>query len=59
MHSLKFRYFVTDCLKFTKKKEDLVPCMLFEITQIYFNKSDYAPLHFLMKIMTENGAKMP
>ena len=32
--------------------------MLFQITQICFNEPDYATLHSLMKIMTENGAKM-
>ena len=32
--------------------------MLFQTTQICFNKSDYATPHFLMRIMTENGAKM-
>ena len=32
--------------------------MLFQVTQICSNKSDYATLHSLMRIMTENGAKM-
>ena len=32
--------------------------MLFQITQICFNESDYAKLHSLMRLMTENGAKM-
>ena len=32
-------------------------CMLFFITQIWFNVSDYATLHSIMNIMTENGAK--
>ena len=32
--------------------------MLFQITQICFNESDYSTLHSLMTIMTENGAKM-
>ena len=32
--------------------------MLIQITQISFNESNYATLHSLMRIMTENGAKM-
>ena len=32
--------------------------MLFQITQIFFNESDYDKLHSLMRIMTENSAKM-
>ena len=32
--------------------------MLFQITQICSNESDYATLHSLVKTMTENGAKM-
>ena len=41
-----------------KKKKEEVRCILFQITQICFNESDYATLHSLMRIMTENGAKM-
>ena len=40
-----------------KKKEE-VWCMLFQITQICFSGSDYATLHSLISIMTENGVKM-
>ena len=57
MHFLKFPYFVTDCLKFTKPKKEGFRCMLFQITQIYFNKCAYATLHSAMRIMTESGAK--
>ena len=32
--------------------------MLFQITKICFNESDYATLHSLMRIMTKDGAKM-
>ena len=32
--------------------------MLFQVTQICSSKSDYATLHSLIRIMTENGAKM-
>ena len=32
--------------------------MLFQITQMCFNGSDYATLHSLMKMMIENGVKM-
>ena len=32
--------------------------MLFQITQICFNESDYATLRALMRIMIENGAKI-
>ena len=32
--------------------------MLFQITQICFNESDYATLHSLMRIVTESGTKM-
>ena len=35
-----------------------VLCMLFTITQMYFNESGYVRLHSIMNIMTENGAKM-
>ena len=41
-----------------KKKKEEVWCMLFQINKICFNKSDYATLHSLMRIMTENSAKM-
>ena len=54
---LKFPYFVTDSLKFTKTKKEGVRCMLFQITQIYFNKCAYATLHSAMRITTESGAK--
>ena len=57
MHFLKFPYFVTDCLNFLKPKKEGVRCMLFQITQIYFNKCAYATLHSVMRIMTESGAK--
>ena len=45
-------------MKFKKKRKEEVRCMLFQITQICFNESDYATLHSLMRIMTENGNKM-
>ena len=32
--------------------------MLFQITKICFIESDYATLHSLMRIMTDNDAKM-
>ena len=32
--------------------------MLFQITKICFNESDYATLHSLIRIMTENDPKM-
>ena len=32
--------------------------MLFQITQICFNGSDYGTPHSLTRIMTKNGAKM-
>ena len=32
--------------------------MVFQITQICFNESDYATLHALMRIMIEKGAKI-
>ena len=32
--------------------------MLVQITQICFNESNYATLHSLMRIMTENSTKM-
>ena len=32
--------------------------MLFQISQIYFNESDFATLYSIMSIMTESGAKM-
>ena len=32
--------------------------MVLEITQIWFNESDYATLDSLIRIMTEKGAKM-
>ena len=32
--------------------------MLSQITQIWFNETDYVPPHSDMNIMTENGAKM-
>ena len=32
--------------------------MLFQVTQICFNESDYITLHSIMNIMTGNGAKM-
>ena len=32
--------------------------MLFQITQICFNESDYVTLHAVKSIMTENGVKM-
>ena len=32
--------------------------MLFQMTPICFNKSDYVTLHSMMNIMIENGAKM-
>ena len=32
--------------------------MLFQVTQIYFDVSDYIILHSIMNIMTGNGAKM-
>ena len=41
-----------------KKNNEEVRSMLFQITQICFNESDCAMLHSLMRIMTENGAKM-
>ena len=51
--------------KFTKKKQKMykknkekVRCMLLQITQMCFNESDCATLHSLMRIMTENSAKM-
>ena len=52
--------FVTDRLKFTKTKKNNkeVPCMLIQITKIYFNESDCHMVHSLMRIMTENSAKM-
>ena len=43
---------------FQKKKNEDVRCTLFQITNICFNKSDYATLHSVMRIMTENGTKM-
>ena len=39
--------------------KDEVLFMLFQVTQICFNESDYITLHSLMNIMIENGAKMP
>ena len=52
-------FFVTDCLKFTKKKKkDEVLCSLFQITEICFNESDYVTLHIVLSIMTENDSKM-
>ena len=41
-----------------QKKKEEVCCMLFQITQMCFNGSDYATLHSLMKMMIENGVKM-
>ena len=41
-----------------KEKERSVRSMLFQITQIYFNRSDYATLHSVMRKMTENGSRM-
>ena len=32
--------------------------MSIQITQIAFNESNYATLHSLMRIVTENGAKI-
>ena len=32
--------------------------MLFKIIQLSFNESDYARLDSLIRIMTQNGAKM-
>ena len=32
--------------------------MLLQITQIYFNGSDYVMLHSITNIVTENGAKV-
>ena len=54
---------MTDCLKFTKKKEKKkkkveVRCMLLQITHINFYEPDYVTLHFDMSIMTKNGAKI-
>ena len=43
---------------YTQKKKDEVLSMQFQITQVCFNESDYATLHSIMNIMTENGAKM-
>ena len=45
-------------MKFTKGNKEEVRCMLFRITQICFNESDCDILHSLVRIMTENGAKM-
>ena len=41
-----------------KKMKNEVLCMLFTITQMYFNEFGYVRLHSIMNIMTENGAKM-
>ena len=41
-----------------QKEKEEVRCMLFQITQKCFSGSDYAVLHSLMRIMTENGIKM-
>ena len=41
-----------------KKKKHEVLYMLFHITQIYFNESDYVMLRSIMNIRTENGTKM-
>ena len=32
--------------------------MLFQVTTICFNEPDYITLHSIMKIITEDGAKM-
>ena len=32
--------------------------MLFQITQICFNESDYVTLHSVMNVITEKGARM-
>ena len=53
MDTIEFK----DCLRFTNKKKEELRCMLFQITQICFNESDYPSLHSLMRLMTENGAK--
>ena len=42
---------------YKKQKKDEVLCMLFRITQIWFNESDYVTLYSIVTIMTENGAK--
>ena len=42
---------------YKKKKED-VRCMSIQITQISFNESNYATLYSLMRIITENDAKI-
>ena len=39
------------------KKKRLVPCMLFQKTQMSFNESDYVMKHPAMNIMTANSAK--
>ena len=44
--------------EFYKKKKDDVLRMLFQITQICFNVSDYITLRCIMNIMSENGANM-
>ena len=41
-----------------KVMKNEVLCMLFTITQMYFNESGYVRLHSIMNIITENGAKM-
>ena len=43
---------------YKKKKKEGVGCMPFQVTQIYFNKSNYATLHSLMRIMIQNGPKI-
>ena len=56
-----FCHWLSEIWKKKKKKEE-VWCMLFQINKICFNKSDYATLHSLMRIMTEkqrqNDAKI-
>ena len=44
--------------KMYKKNKEEVRCMLLQITQMCFNESDCVTLHSLMRIMTENSAKM-
>ena len=51
-----FCYWLSEIYKI--KKKDEVRCMPFQITQICFNESYYATLHSLIRIMTENGAKI-
>ena len=46
-----------DCLKFTKTKKDEDRFMLFQITQICSNESDYVTLDSAMNIMTETAPK--